>query len=421
MKPERILDLALLALALALPLSIAGTEISLGIAVLAWLATRPWTRPQAPWVRPLAWASLALLGAWLLASATSATPVASLVKARQLWTMILVFVLADRLRDVPRARRFVTLMLGAGALTSAIGFVGFAIRHGRGEFDQPLQGVFSTAVTTGNVLATLVLAATALVLFARGGERRTWFDRGACAVLVASLMLTFRRGSYLGWLAGTVVLIALRKARLLLIVPVLVAVALVLMPEVGRQRAMSIAHPTDWTSLGRLSLWKSGYAAFKDRPWTGWGLQDGMPLIERYKRADARFPAGHFHDNWVQIAVTTGVVGLLAYGAWMALAGLGAWRAFRRTRSAFAVAGFAAWVGFQVAGIFDWSFGDAEVANQLFAWLGIALAAGGTAALTASSASGSFTSAAHPPAGARLDGEGPPVPLAPPDPEIRTT
>ena len=164
---------------------------------------------------------------------------------------------------------------------------------------------------------------------------------------------------------------------------------------------MSIAHPTDWTSLGRLSLWKSGAAAFRDRPWTGWGLQDGMPLIERYKRADARFPAGHFHDNFVQIAVTTGAIGLAAYLAWMALAGIAAFRAFRRSGSAFAAAGVAAWVGFQVAGIFDWSFGDAEVANQLFTWLGLALAAG---ALTASSASASFTSAAHPPARARSDG-----------------
>src|SRR5207237_8454530 len=107
-------------------------------------------------------------------------------------------------------------------------------------------------------------------------------------------------------------------------------------------------------------------------PVTAWGLQDGMALIERYKRADARFPAGHFHNNVVQIAVSTGSVGLLAYAAWMAIAGLGAYRAFRHTRSAYAAAGVAAWAGFKVAGCFDWSFGDAEVAMQLCTWLGLA-------------------------------------------------
>lgn len=397
----KILDGALLALAVALPLSIAGTEISLGVATLAWLFTRPWTRAQAPWVGPLAWATLGLVLAWLLASATSATPLASFVNARKLWSIVLIFVLADRLRDPVRARRFVTCTFAAGTVTCAIGIFVFALRHARGEWEEPLRGVFSTAMTTGNVLATLVLAATAFVLFARGSESRRWFDRAAWATLLSSLLLTFRRGSYLGLLAGTIVLIGMRKARLLLLVPVLVALALVVMPRAGRERALSIAHPTDWTSQGRLSLWKSGAAAFRDRPVTGWGLQDGMALIERYKRADARFPAGHFHNNVVQIAVSTGSVGLLAYIAWMAIAGLGAWGAFRRNRSAFAAAGVAAWTGFQVAGFFDWSFGDAEVANQLFTWLGLALAAG---ALTASSASASFTSAAHPPARARSDG-----------------
>ena len=398
---ERILDFALLAFAIALPLSIAATEISLGLATLAWLSTRPWARPQAPWIRPLAWATLALALAWLLASATSATPVASLIHARKLWSIVLVFILADRMRDVPRARKFVTFTFAAGMVTSAIGLLVFAIRHARGEWQEALRGVFSTAMTTGNVLATLVLAATAFVLFARGPDSRRWFDRGAWATFLVSFLLTFRRGSDLGWLAGTVVLVGMRKARLLWLIPIAIAVALVVMPRAGRERALSIAHPTDSTSLGRISLWKSGLEAFKDRPITGWGLQDAMPLIERYKRADAGFPAGHFHNNVVQIAVATGALGLLAYLAWMALAGWGAWRAFRTTRSAFAAAGIAAWAGFQVAGFFDWSFGDAEVANQLFTWLGLALAAG---ALTAGSTSASLTSAAHPPARARPDG-----------------
>jgi O-antigen ligase len=68
----------------------------------------------------------------------------------------------------------------------------------------------------------------------------------------------------------------------------------------------------------------------------------------------------------VQIAVSTGSVGLLAYAAWMVVAGLGAYRAFRRNRSAFAAAGVAAWTGFQVAGCFDWSFGDAEGREPTF-------------------------------------------------------
>jgi O-antigen ligase len=276
--------------------------------------------------------------------------------------------------------------------------VTFAIKHAQGGWNQPLEGVFSTAMTSGNVLTTLTVAAFAIVLFARPGERPRWFDRGALLVFVSSLALTFRRGSYLGWLAASVSLVALRRARWLVVAPAVVLLALAVVPRAGRERAESIAHPVDPTSMGRVSLWKSGLAAFKDRPITGWGLQDSYSLIERYKRPDSRFPAGHFHNNWVHIAVTTGAVGLLAYGAWMALAGWLAWRAFRNTRNALAAAGLAAWIAFQVSGMFDWSFGDAEVADQLFVWLGLALAAGAGAALTPREGSGTFQADARPPA-----------------------
>jgi len=394
----RATDAGILLFAFALPLSIAATEITLGLTLLAWLGTRPWSRPAAPGVRTLGIATLALCGAWLLASATSPTPIASLILARKLYSIVIVFLLADRARDASLANRFVTTTFVAGVLTAVIGFVTFGIKHAQGGWDQPLEGVFSTAMTSGNVLTTLTVAAFAVVLFERPGERRAWFDRGALALFAASLALTFRRGSYLAWLAASVALVALRRARWVVLVPLVVVLALALVPRMGRDRALSIAHPVDDTSAGRISLWKSGLAAFWDRPITGWGLQDSNSLIERYKRPDARFPAGHFHNNWVHIAVTTGALGLLAYGAWMALAGWGAWRAFRRTRSALAASGLAAWIAFQVYGLFDWSFGDAEVVDQLFVWLGLALAAGAGGALTPREGSATLNSDARPPA-----------------------
>ncbi len=394
----RATDAALLLFAFALPLSIAATEIALGLAIAAWLCTRPWDRPHAPGVRALGVATLALVAAWLLASAISPLPLASFLQARKIYSIVIVFLLADRARDLELANRFVTTTFASGLLSAALGFLQFGIRHARGESDQPLKGVFSTAMTTGNVLTTLAVVALAVVLFARPGVRNRWFDRTALGVFFVSLALTFRRGSYLGWVAGSIALVGLKRARWLVIVPLVAALALALGPQEARRRASSIAHPVDYTSTGRVSLWKSGLAAFRDRPVTGWGLQDGRALIERYRRPDAKFPAGHFHNNWVQIAVTTGTVGLLAYGAWMALAGWWAWRAFRRTRAAFAAAGLAAWLGFQVYGLFDWSFGDAEVANQLFVWLGMALAAGAGAALTPQGPSATLKFNAHPPA-----------------------
>jgi len=78
---KRIGDTALLVFAFVLPLSTAASEIALGIAVLAWVAGRPWSRSMPAGLRGLGIATLALAGAWLLASACSPEPLASLVHA----------------------------------------------------------------------------------------------------------------------------------------------------------------------------------------------------------------------------------------------------------------------------------------------------------------------------------------------------
>jgi O-antigen ligase len=371
---RRASDVLVIVLAFALPLSIAASEITLGLLIVAWLVSRPWTRAQAPGVRPLAWATVALAAAWILSSLTSGVIVASLIKARKLYSIVIVFIVADRVRDATRARRVVDAVFAAGLVTSAIGVVKFLIVHARGGWDQPLVGVFSNGMTTGNVLTALTVAALAVTLFASGRERHAWLDRGSLVVFLGTLFATFRRGSYLGWLAASLALVAQRRARWLPLVPLAAVLALALEPHEAAHRATSIVAHSDPTSTGRISLWKSGWAAFQAKPITGWGLEDATALIERYRRPDATFHAGHFHNNWVQIAVTTGALGALAYAVWMGLAGYFLFLAFRKTRSPYAAAGWGVWLAFQVFGLFDWAFGDAEVANQLFLWIGLALA-----------------------------------------------
>jgi O-antigen ligase len=372
----RALDLALGLFAVALPLSIAATEIALGIAIVAWLATRPWRRAGAPGVGALGLVTLALAGTWLLASATSVEPVASLIHARKLYSIVIVFLLADWGRDEMRAARFTRLLFAGGILTCAIGLFRFARSPGALKTWDGLQATFSNAMTSGNVIVMLTLGALAWALWpgrGRGGAMASWATFG---LFLVSLLATLRRSAWLALLAGCALLVAMRRARMLLLLPLALAVVVALAPAHFRARMAILVDPTEYTGAGRISLWKSGFAAWQDRPITGHGLQDMLGLIARYRRPDATFEAGHFHNNWVQIAVATGTVGLLAYGTWMALAGWLLWRRWRLTGHVLAAAGLAVWLGFQVHGLFDWSFGDAEVANQFFAWVGLGLAAG---------------------------------------------
>ena len=372
----RFLDAVLLGLAFALPLSIAASEILLGLGIVAWLLSRPWREPRPAAWRLLVVATVALAASWLLASAFAADPWASLLKARKLYSIVLVFLVADRARDARRAGRLATAALLGGVVSALLALGGVVADRLAGlPPDERMRGVFSTAMTTGNVYAMLALGALGVVLLRGRSPRAAAGPLAAFAVLALALVRTLTRSSWLAFASGAVVLLARTRPRWLLAGLAVAALVLAIGPVSVRERARTIVDPTWVTNAGRISLWKSGLAVLHDHPWTGVGLADHSAVILRYRRPDATFEAGHFHNNLVQVAASTGWIGLAAYVAWMGLVAglLGA--ALRRPGGGWALTALAVWVAFQVHGFFDWSFGDAEVANQFFLWTGLGLAA----------------------------------------------
>jgi O-antigen ligase len=149
---------------------------------------------------------------------------------------------------------------------------------------------------------------------------------------------------------------------------VIVLVITVLAVPHFRARGEVIGNPNEFTARGRISLWLTGWEVFRMRPLLGWGLADHTQLIEAHRRPDATFHAGHFHNNLVQVAVSTGTVGLVAYVVFHLALLRALWL---RRRSTWGLAALGVWMAFEMAGLFDWSFGDAEVAYAFFLWMGL--------------------------------------------------
>jgi O-antigen ligase len=207
-------------------------------------------------------------------------------------------------------------------------------------------------------------------------EGRPWFPPFlAFGVLGVALVGTLTRSSWFAFAAGAAVLAARTSLRWFTVAVLVVAGLVAFGRGELRDRLLQSFDPAYMTNAGRVSLWKSGAAVVRDHPWTGVGLADHYALIERYRRPDATFHAGHFHNNVVQVAAATGLVGLAAYLAWMGLLALGLVRAASRPGGGRAVVALAIWMAFQVHGLFDWSFGDVEVVDQFFLWSGLGLAA----------------------------------------------
>ena len=87
----------------------------------------------------------------------------------------------------------------------------------------------------------------------------------------------------------------------------------------------------------------------------------------------------HAHNNPLQITLESGFLGLAAFLWWMGRFAWLSWRAMQRISpsegrlQALAVGVFASFVGFHVAGLVEYNFGDSEVLEIFFVTMGLGL------------------------------------------------
>jgi putative inorganic carbon (HCO3(-)) transporter len=192
--------------------------------------------------------------------------------------------------------------------------------------------------------------------------------------MAAALLFTQTRGAWLGTAAGAVVLIWYRDRRLLGLLPVMAAAALILAPGPVRDRLHGLTDLTDVTANERIYLWKSALAMARDHPWTGVGPGNVEDAWRVYRLPDDPWldtnPWYHMHSNIFQILAERGIPGLLAW-TWIWIAWFGA--AYRARQpgpggrpSWYWVAGVAATVAFLVAGLTECAYGDSELAYRAY-------------------------------------------------------
>jgi len=370
----RIAQAMLLVLVLAMPLSIAVTDAALVAGIVALIVSRWRGRPLtfAPsWLEP---ALLAVVGSWLLSSAFSPAPLESLVHTRKLFAFGLIYLAAEGARDPAVRRRVVPLVLAGAVLVSAAGFViyGFRVLRQPGyRFD----ALMSTSMTTGGVLCAAALWALGMVTATRGLRRAG--AAAALVVLLPALMLTQTRSSWLGFGVGAAMILIARAPRFWWTLPVGLVAAGWLAPARIVARFASIVDPHEPGNQGRLSMWRSARDIVRDHPIVGAGCQDLLSLYRRYRYPDWTFESGHFHNNFVQIAVMTGAIGLIAFLFWHAAVLRQLLRARRVAHDedrGLAAAGVAVFAALVVSGMFDFTFGDQEVVYHTFLAIGLALA-----------------------------------------------
>ena len=246
---------------------------------LLWLAlaVHEGRRPDVP---AFFWPLLALAGWTLVSCAFSLDPRESFTRSRQLLLFLIVPMTARFVRG-ERALTAVNVIIALGAAGALVGIVEYAAL-GFDDINHRPRGTLGHYMTYSGLLMLVTCTAAARLIY----NRREWiWPAIAVPALLVALVLTETRNAWVGTLLAIGALLACRRLKLLLLVPLGAAVMaglLVLAPAVVQQRASSIFDLHNPTNRDRLGMLESGLEMIRDHPLFGVGLNNVPRVYPQY-------------------------------------------------------------------------------------------------------------------------------------------
>jgi hypothetical protein len=375
--------------------SISITQIAAGLGGLAWAIkthlNHAWKDQRWPLVIPILLFALACLIAVVDAYDVSYS-FGSLKKLLEflIFFWVINCVSENRFRD-----QLLLVLIVSATCASLLGFyqawvdgvsIGFRV-----------EGSLSTYMTFAGILMMVGLLCLARILYGYSKEAWLWICLGAIS---SCLLLTLARQGWLGFFVGSLFILFFEKKKKILVLIFSIIVTIVYFgKEIQlelRDRGFSNEELSCYTKecdsflsnmkirmqpifIGgdatfniRIALWKAGWKVFKDYPLTGCGFRCMDKLVSTYPD-----PTGYverfrgMHNNFIQIAVDTGLLGLSTWvGIWFYFFLLLYQRAKALngdTNEKGIIFGSAAVVlAFLAGGFFETNFYDSEVAMTLY-------------------------------------------------------
>lgn len=363
------------------PLSISGMQI--GMVALAVLATAGVGRSWNVVRRTPLDGVLALCGGVLALSTVASGHLLQANEWLRYWIVLTYFVVFWWLRDRDHARRLALVVVIAGGVAGAYGILQHFTGADwyRGLLGRPTRALPRVAGAEGFAVVgffrNYLTFAHAMIFplawagaFAVAGS----VTAAVAAVLVAfAIIFSTARGVWLAAIAGGALLAGLsgRRGVLLLGAAAVVATIAVAWSAGLRQQAAPI-FTLSGENTARLEIWRANLDIIHDHPLLGLGFGHyrgpAAPYYDRHPEADRR---SHAHSNVLQVAAEAGLLGLAAFCLMFAVILRRGFEAIASTHSpgewATVVGACTGMVTFLLAGLTQYSFGDAEVAIGM--WL----------------------------------------------------
>lgn len=321
---EKLVWFSLCGFAFFSPWSIAGAQTALILGLLAWLF-KMILEGRVRFLRTALNLPILLYAAAMVISVVfSPLKLNSLMALKEEWLLLAFFLVVNNIKEETEVENLLTILILASTLVGIYAvwqhYAGMDLyRHRmlepRGQVFISL-GLFDHHLTFGGYYMLVFLLASAFLLYRKRSGLFRILDFAAPAILGLSLLFSYARSAWLGALAGMVALGLLKGGRFvyLMILGVLVVCVLVLVIEpTSLDRIKEIDLSRDRPESTRVRLWQTSINMIKAKPVWGIGLGNFGQMFDRYKVEGIYDTTCHPHNDFLNVAVNSGLLGLAAY------------------------------------------------------------------------------------------------------------
>lgn len=190
-----------------------------------------------------------------------------------------------------------------------------------------------------------------------------------------SMMLTQSRNVFLALFVCMIITGLVINRKFLLIFLAVVIIGGIFLPSKYTERAKSIFEISHPSNSSRLLMWQTGWKMFINNPVLGVGDNKVMEVYEFYRPERGETEHSHLHSNIMMILATNGILGFIAWVGLFLLIFLKYIKFYKMNLpqefKLMILGCILVLISFHISGIFEWSYGDAEVFSVLFFILSI--------------------------------------------------
>jgi O-antigen ligase len=368
------------------PISITGAQIAVSFALLFWVV-RMFVIKKFRLVRT----SLNIpIAAFLVAVAIGVIRAVdfrhSLKGYMTLGWISIFFLVVNNVKDVTQFKKLVRMVILIATIAGAYGifqhltridFFG-NVKYVHKAFGRS-PGFFNSPQTFGNYILLVLPIVIGLSYYTNSKKEKQLLVLSSLIILTA-IIFSYVRGAWLGLIGGLILMAVLKSKRLLYVVVagiIVCSVWLVVFPSSIFTRRVVDTFKSERPVGDRIYLWQGGLKIVRDYPVTGVGWEGFRKVYPMYKPPEAGKTGCNAHNNFLDVAVDSGLLGLGIFLWLIAVIYNGALQIFKGVADGYfkgiAWGFLGSFTAFLIAGLSQYNFGDSEVVMLFYFLLGMVM------------------------------------------------